>query len=108
MLNNIAFNADAIKNGVWVQLQQSSFLVASVENSKFKSAIFDHGRKQFTDDEFCSILAKFILLDWRDVKQPNGEDLAYSEELAKIALMSNDEVRMLVDHVSTDLKYFCE
>ena len=108
MLNNIAFNADLIENGVWVQLQQSWFLIASVENNKFKSAIFDHGLNQFTDDEFCTLLAKFILLGWKDVKQPDGSDLAHSDDMAKIALLTNEDVRMLVDHVSTNLKYFCE
>ena len=106
MLNNIAIDAELVENGVWVQLQQSWFLIASVENNKFKAAIFDHGRNQFTDDEFCSLLANFILLGWKDVKQPDGSDLSYSKEMAKIALLSNDDVRMLVDHVSTNLKYF--
>ena len=108
MLNNIAFNADLIENGVWVQLKQSWFLIASVEKSQFKSAIFDHGRKEFTDDEFCDVLANHILLGWRDVKLPDGSDLSYTREMAKTALMVNEEVRMLVDHVSTNLKYFSE
>ena len=108
MLNNIAFNSDLIENGVWVQLQQSWFLIASVEKNQFKSAIFDHGRKEFTDDEFCAVLAKHILLGWRDVKLPDGSNLPYSYEMAKIALLTNEDVRTLVDHVSTNLKYFSE
>ena len=84
------------------------FLIASVEKNQFKSAIFDHGRKEFTDDEFCAVLAKHILLGWRDVKLPDGSDLPYSYEMAKIALLTNEDVRMLIDHVSTNLKYFSE
>ena len=106
MLNNIAIDADKINNGVWVNLLNSKFLIASVENSKFKSAVFDHGQKQFTDDEFCDLLANTILLNWADVKQPDGSDLIYSTAMAKIALLTNHDVRSLVDSVSTNLKYF--
>ncbi len=106
MLNNIALNAELIDNGIWTQLKQSWFLIASVENKKFKSAIFDHGQTLLNDEEICEILSKYILLGWRDVKQPDGNDLPYSTDMAKLALLSNAEVRELVDHVSTNLKYF--
>lgn len=108
MLNDIKFNRDAIENGVWVQLKNSRFLIASVENSKFKAAVLNHGVENYTDEVFCELLSLHILLDWSDVKQPDGSDLSYSHEMAKLALLTNDEVRALVDHVSTSLKYYSE
>lgn len=108
MLNDIKFNRDAIENGVWVQLKNSKFLIASVENSAFKAAVLDHGAERYTNEEFCNLLSLHILLGWSDVKQPDGSDLPYSYEMAKIALLTNDEVRALVDHVSTSLKYYSE
>lgn len=108
MLNAININSEAVNDGIWVSLHNSSFLIASVENSAFKNAVFAAGKKQFTDDEFCKILADTILLGWSDVKQPDGSELVYSKQMAVIALQVNDEVRSLVDAVSTNLGLFVE
>lgn len=108
MLNNINFCSESVSNGVWVQLYNSKFLIASVESSSFKRAVFESGKKQIDDDEFCKILADTILLNWSDVKQPDGSELVYSKEMAVIALKTNNEVRSLVDSVSTDLSFFVE
>lgn len=108
MLSNIKFDADKIENGVWVSLLNSEFLIASVENSKFKHTVFESRFVAISDEFYCKILADTILLDWRNVKDPNGDDLPYSKALAEIALKSNFEVRALVDSVSTTLKYFAD
>jgi len=106
MLNGINIDPDKISNGVWVDIVGSSFLIACVENAQFKNSVFRHGVSEISDAEYCKILADTILLDWRNVKDPDGNDLTYTKELAVIALTTNNDVRVLVDSVSTNLSYF--
>jgi len=108
MLNNIELNQHKINNGVWMPLLASSFLIASVENKRFKEKIFDHGQIKLTDDEMCEIIAETILLDWKDVKDPTGADLPYDKSVAVIALKTCEPLKALVDTVSTNLGNYCE
>ncbi len=108
MLNQISIDKSKIDNGVWVNLHNSKFLIASVDSRAFKNEIFKYRNTPMTDQLFCKILANTILLDWSDVKEPNGSFLQYSKDFAEIALLTNADVRSLVDHVSTNLKYFSE
>ena len=108
MLNNISINSEKVNNGVWRQLLKSKFLVASVNCEKFKQAILDHGSKELSDRDLVSIMAKTILLDWCDVKDPDGNNLLYSEQMAIIALSTSDAVRSFVDSVSTNIGFYCE
>lgn len=108
MLNNIQISHDKVNNGVWHKLFRSELLIANTNSEKFKQAIVDLGSQPVTEDVLIRIMAKTILLGWRNVKDPQGSELAYTEELAIIALTSSDDVRVFVDKVSTDLQYYCE
>lgn len=108
MLNSIEFSPAKISDGVWVALLNSSFLIASVESNAFKQAVFDSRFKQLSEDQYLEILAKTILRDWAGVLDPDGNELKYTPELGFIAFKTNEQVRNLVDDVSTDLSYFVE
>jgi len=108
MLNNIKTNQLLIDNGVWMPLLQSRFLIASVESKRFKQAIIDNGQKALTEDVLIGIMAKTILLDWSMVKDPQGNDLAYSNDMAAIALKTNESVKSFVDRISTSIGLYCE
>ena len=103
MLNHIDNDFEKIENGVWLMLRQSSFLIASSESRKFKQAIIDCGIGGISSDTLDQIIAKTILLDWRDVKTPDGNDLPYSYDIALIAIKSNEELKAFVDKQSTSL-----
>ena len=108
MLNSIEFSPAKISDGVWVALLNSSFLIASIENKIFKQAVFDSRFKQISQDEYLKLLSETILLDWQGVLDPEGNELKYTPELGVIAFKTNEQVRNLVDNVSTDLSYFVE
>lgn len=106
MLNQISIDIDKINKGVWQSLHGSKFLIASIESQAFKQAVLDC--KDLTEDQLMQILAKTILLDWLHVKNPSGDDIEYSQSMAVLALTQSDEVRGLVDSVSTTLRFYCE
>ena len=108
MLNSVEFSAAKISEGVWVALLNSSFLIASVECKEFKQAVFNSRFKQLSEDQYLEILAMTILRDWDAVLDPEGNELKYTPELGVIAFKTNEQVRNLVDNVSTDLSYFVE
>lgn len=108
MLNNIAISHDKINNGVWRKVFRSEFLVASVNSEAFKQRIMDLGSTPITDALLVEIMADTILLGWKNVKDPQGNNLEYTRDLAVIALTSSDSVRSLVDKISTNLQYYCE
>lgn len=108
MLNNIKISHDKVNNGVWRKLFRSELLIANTNSEKFKRAIVDLGSQPVTEDVLIHIMAKTILLGWRNVKDPQGSELVYTEELAVIALTTSDDVRAFVDKASTDLQYYCE
>ena len=108
MLNHISISQEKINNGVWCPLLKSSFLIASVDSDRFKQAILDYGSGEMPDRELVAIMAKTLLLDWRNVKDPDGNDLPYSEQMAIIALSTSDAVRSFVDSVSTNIGFYCE
>lgn len=108
MLNNISISSVKINQGVWQRVFQSEFLIASVNCDAFKQRIMDLGSTPVTESVLVEIMADTILLDWRNVKDPQGDDLEYTRELAVIALTTNDSVRSIVDKISTNLKYYCE
>lgn len=108
MLNNIKISHDKVNNGVWRKLFRSELLIANTNSEKFKQAIIDLGSSPVTEEALIRIMAKTILLGWRNVKDPQSSELAYTEELAIVALTSSDDVRTFVDKVSTDLQYYCE
>lgn len=108
MLNNIQLNPMLVNNGIWMPLQRSRFLVASTDSQRFKQAIMDCGQNDISDDDLIKIMSKTILLGWADVKDPSGNDLPYSEQMAVIALKQNDAVRTFVDNVSTNIGLYCE
>lgn len=106
MLDKIEIDQKKANEGVWVSLLESKFLIASVEGKKFKQAILDLGSKPLSDDDLIRVMSESILLDWQCVKDPDGDWLQYSNQLAAIALTTNDAVRKFVDSVSTDLSRY--
>ena len=108
MLNNVKIDSVKVNEGVWRRVFRSELLIAHVSNDKFKQAIMDSAAVQMTEEALIRIMAKTILLGWRNVKDPQGNELVYTEELAVIALTDSDDIRSFVDKVSTDLQYYCE
>lgn len=108
MLNNVKIDLVKVNEGVWRKVFRSELLIAHVSNDKFKQAIMNLAAVQMTEEALIRIMAKTILLGWRNVKDPQGNELIYTEELAVIALTDSDDIRSFVDKVSTDLQYYCE
>ena len=107
-LDSVVIDYGKVQNGSWMKLKQSEFLVAHAGKESFKLALSvklnDQGYIGLYD--LCEILADHIFLSWRSVKQPNGEDLDYTRELAIYALVSNAELRDFIEVRSQDLSYF--
>ncbi len=106
MLNNVTINDSAIENGVWTPLLDSSLLIASIQSKRFKQMVFELGDSSISHAEYVKLLASTILLDWANVKDPNGVDIPYSEEMAIIALTTVEPLFTFVDRFSRHLKNF--
>lgn len=108
MLNDVIIDYDKVNRGIWRELGLSSFLVAHTCNERFKSdlVISLNGSTSIEKTAFCKILADCILLDWRGVKQPDGQDLKYTKSLATYALLTNQELFDFVESVSNDLSLY--
>ena len=108
----------AVKNGRWVKFDGSEFLVAHTSNLKFQRIIqqLQHPyRKKIEDgkcdpavlkDIMCEAMSKAILLDWRGVKNTEDQDLDFSIEMAKSALMADDDFREFIQSTAADFSAY--
>lgn len=94
---------DTAHLGVWFNLQASKFKIAFAGSSKFRLAIANSqvmGAVQH--DHMCIILSHYILLDWVDVKDPLGQILPYSINMARHALSTNSHLFDFVVSISSN------
>lgn len=86
------------KEGTWIEyLNEVSIKVARSDNDGYvkalNTAVKEYGKKiSEMDDEFansliCGIIAEHILLDWKGLKDGDGNDIPYSVEFATELLM---------------------
>lgn len=85
-----ASKAVAENTGAWFFIRRSKFKIRFVDEA-FKLAVRERTTMGLISiDDFCELLAEHIVIDWADVKDPNGQDLAYTKPLCKLALLQND------------------
>lgn len=108
MLDDINIDRQSVDKGCWMSLGASEFLIAHCEKPEFKIALsMKLGDKGFISlYDLCQVLSEHVLLGWRFVKQPNGEYLEYTPDLAIHALITNAELRDFVEARSQDYTYF--
>lgn len=108
MLDDISVDRRKLNSGSWMDLGASKFLIAHCSKPEFKIDLaIKMGDKGFVSlYDLCEVLSEHILLDWKFVKQPNGEYLEYTPALAIHALITNAELRDFVEERSQDYKYF--
>lgn len=117
-----AYDQDKADKGVWVDLEDSKFLICSIKNREFKNFLTDrlkpyrdrinskkaendHALKQILDDITIEGLARFILLDWKNVKN-EGKTVKYSYENAVKFLTDYNDFRVFINECATDLSLF--
>ena len=102
--------------GTWVDFYNGSRLkIASSENAKYKAYIAKLARKhrlqldQSNDDSTALIqditaeaLAKFVLLDWEKVSLGGQQNVPYTPELGKQALLSAPKLKDFVTDQAAD------
>lgn len=105
MLCDVNIDNDAMINGRWFSVRNSQFKIAHVSNPAFVEAINRCGI-HVTVKQLCQAMSQFLLLDWKDVKQPDGSDLPFNAENSFIAISRSDEVREFVEKISGDISKF--
>lgn len=105
------------EEGVWLDYETGSFLIASGSKMAFQKMLgklqqpyvrkIDKGAldPKISQDILCKCLAKHILLGWKNVGS-NGEEIPYTEEVAYKILVNNDGLRNWVSDQSLDLDNF--
>jgi hypothetical protein len=117
MFNLKSVTQDSLKKGVWKDFSGGKFLIASISNFAFQN-YYSELRRPFkrkieqdtlsaevAQELLCRAMAKFILLDWKDVGE-KGSEIPYSVETAFNALNENAELRSFVQEVATDVGAF--
>lgn len=106
------------EEGVWKEYGGGRFLIAYARNDKFVKTLnrlrrpyqkqVDKGTldTKIADGIYCEAMATGILLDWEDVYDDTGKEVAYSKEVAKGALMNDTDFREFVSEVSTELENY--
>lgn len=114
-----SFKKEKLSAGVWKPFGGATFKIASIRSFAFRNAYAaeqrPHQQKidrntlpaETAQELLCRPLAKYVLLDWKDVTS-NGESIPYSVEAAYNALMANDELLDFVQSVAVDLSNFAE
>lgn len=108
----------SIDSGVWRDLNESKFLIASSASLKFVRTLTrlqkPHRRKidrnEMDPGEMQNILiqaiSESVLLDWKGVKNREGAEVEYTPERGRQALKNNPAFREFVMEVSSDLGNF--
>ena len=110
----------ALDDGVWADFGGSRFLIASTSNTKFMRVMnrlqapfrkqLEKGTMDPEDSKNIVIksLAEAILKGWENVKDPKGNDVPFSKDMAILALTNDEELREFVQEFATDLANFRE
>lgn len=114
-LGKLMIDEDVSKTGVWVDyLEGSRLKIASSNSHRYKAAVarlYKGNRLQLDDTNpnnfrliqeiTAEAIANTVLLDWEGINWPNPdgtvtENVPYTKELGKLALMSADAFREFV------------
>lgn len=108
MINDVNIDTDKIRNGAWFKIKNSSFLIAHQSKPQYEFSLRElFSRRSSVDDPtMCELISQHLLLDWKNVKKPDGSDLAYSKSVAHKALLANTELKDFVSRCSKDLTNF--
>ena len=113
-----AINPKAESEGIWFDFMGSKFKIASTSSSAYQKRLaklyHPHRRKieqgkldpDIGNELIAKALAGSILTDWKDVSDIEGNDVAFSKEVAKTALMVNEDLREFVMESATDIDGF--
>jgi len=107
-------------SGVWTKYNGTKFLVAHMSalpfqrklarlqqpfRSKMEKGTID---PKLQRDLICEAMAGTVLLDWTDVVNSAGEQVAFSEELANQVLVNQQDVRDFISEFAINLDNFRE
>lgn len=91
------FDQQKITGGVWREIMGGQFLIARAGNVNYMTAQERNGKRQAAtaaerQRALYRSIAEGILLDWRDVTDANGEEIAYSVDAAIDVLEDNQDL----------------
>lgn len=114
-----AYDKSKEVDGVWKEFQGARFRIASSQSTVYKKALVRLAKKQGNKKEvdidenislLCEAMAEGLLLDWEDVgfidDKGNLQEVPYSKEKAKEALITNYDLREFVQEVADDLEEY--
>lgn len=108
----------AIEEGIWVEYEGSSFLVAYATNPKFlrsKQRLEQPHRRKIESGNFDPVdqrnvlikaMAEGILIGWKNVKNPDGDEVPFSKEAAIKALMFDEVFREYIMESSINIQNY--
>lgn len=114
------YDADlsSTEDGVWTEFDGAKFKIAHMSNMKFQRALArqqqPHRRKlesgtldpKLNRDIVARAMSEGILLDWKNVKNSDGQDVDYTSDRGFIALQKNVEFREYVSEFAMNLQNF--
>lgn len=105
-------------DGVWTEFGDSKFKVASTSSTKFQRILnrlqapyrkkMEKGTldPKVSKDILCEAMSEGLLLDWKNVVDGNGAEVAFDSEVAKRALLNNDDLREYLSEFAADLENY--
>lgn len=115
---NIDRDRSKQEKGVWTKFGDSSFKIASSNATAFQRSLnrlqapyrkkIEKGTldPKISRDILCEAMASALLLDWKDVVDSDNQNVEYTPELGKRALLNNDDLREYVQEFAMDMENF--
>ena len=106
---------DKRAHGEWGSYNGGKFLVAHTSSNAFQQTLSrlqrPHIKKinnnqlnaKTSKDIMCEAISSDLLLGWKEVVDAEGGEIEFSKDMAKAALMNDDDFRDWVQEFGTDL-----
>lgn len=113
-----AIDPKAETEGMWFDFCGSQFKISSTSSTSYQKRIAKlyapHRRKveqgkldpEIGKELIATALAGNILVDWKDVLTNDGKQVKFSVEVAKDALMGNEDLRDFILETASDIANF--
>lgn len=115
---NIDNDNSLLTAGMWVEFEDSQFLVTHMSNMAFQRAVtrkqapyrsrIEKGTldPQISRDLMVQAMAEALVLDWKDVVDASGKQVPFSKEACLKALKNNDGLRDFISEFAMNLDNF--
>jgi len=113
-----AVDSKAESEGLWFDFAGSQFKISSTSNPEYQKYVtklqLPHRKKiaqgklepEIGVELIAKALAGHVLRDWKDVYTVDGKEVPFDVEIAKTAIMANEDLRDFILDTASDIANF--